>query len=134
MTVDVVVELEGGMPLIRRGNPPFKGKWAIPGGIVEDDETVEMAAAREIHEEIGLRIKAPKLMGVYSDPRRDPRGRSITIVYVAAAEKGSLRAGSDASDVRIFDLGDLPKEMAFGHGRILGDYLSLRDRRDHWER
>jgi len=129
VTVDVIVELDSGIPLIRRANPPCEGSWAIPGGIVEDDETTERAAVRETYEEIGLRIRSPRLMGVYSDPGRDPRGRSITIVYVARA-KGPPRPGSDASAVRVFPTDSLPKRMAFDHERILRDYLSLRRQHD----
>lgn len=129
VTVDIVIETEDGIPLIRRGSQPFQGSWAIPGGIVEDNETVEEAAIREAREETGLEINSLKLMGVYSRPGRDPRGRSITIVFIAEAADGKPKSGSDAASIFIFDPHKIPEELAFDHAEILRDYLSLRDRR-----
>ncbi len=129
VTVDIVIETEDGIPLIRRGSQPFQGSWAIPGGIVEDNETVEEAAIREAREETGLEINSLKFMGVYSRPGRDPRGRSITIVFIAEAAGGKPKSGSDAASIFIFDPHEIPEELAFDHAEILRDYLSLRDRR-----
>jgi ADP-ribose pyrophosphatase YjhB (NUDIX family) len=133
VTVDVVIETPGGIPLIRRGSPPFRGDWAIPGGFVEDDETVEEAAAREAMEETGLEVHSLKILWVYSKPGRDPRGRSITVVFVARAE-GEPVAGDDASHVSVFDPEEIPSELAFDHAEILGDYLSFRHSQNPEER
>ena len=125
VTVDIIIEAEGGVPLVRRKHPPFQGYWALPGGIVEEDETVEQAARREALEEAGLSIGSLRLLGVYSDPGRDPRGRSISIAFVGSQPQGRARAGSDAADVAVFPMDDLPRELAFDHQAILKDYLSL---------
>jgi ADP-ribose pyrophosphatase YjhB (NUDIX family) len=126
VTVDVIIEVDGGIPLVRRGSSPFRGSWAIPGGFVEDDETVEEAAAREAKEETDLDIHSMEILGVYSKPGRDPRGRSITVAFVAKSSGAGPIAGSDAAEVSIFDPEDLPGDLAFDHGEILRDYLSLR--------
>ncbi len=125
VTTDVVIRTGEGIALIRRRFPPYKACWAIPGGIVEDNETVEKAAVREAKEETGLSIGDLTLVGVYSRPDRDPRGRSISIVYAAGTVEGQPGSGSDAEDVSFFQPDDLPEELAFDHGQILRDYLSL---------
>ncbi len=125
ITVDVIIETAEGIPLIRRKNPPFRAYWALPGGIVEEDETVEEAALREALEETGLRIGSLELLGVYSDPGRDPRGRSISIAFIGTKPEGRARAGSDAADIAVFAEPDLPRELAFDHETIIKDYLSL---------
>ncbi|MFN4132745.1 MAG: NUDIX domain-containing protein, partial [Candidatus Hadarchaeales archaeon] len=101
-------------------NEPFKGKWAIPGGFVEYGERVEDAAGREAREETGLKIKLLRVLGVYSDPGRDPRGHSVSICYLARAVGGRLHGGSDAGDARVFRR--IPwKNLAFDHAKILKD-------------
>jgi 8-oxo-dGTP diphosphatase len=124
--VDVVIELEDrpGKPivLIRRANPP--AGHALPGGFVDVGETVESAAIREAREETALEVRLIGLLGVYSDPARDPRGHTVAIVYVATA-RGEPVAGDDAAAVLITDPETAP-ELAFDHGRILGDYLARR--------
>jgi 8-oxo-dGTP diphosphatase len=117
LTVDAVILYNGRIVLIRRKNPPFQGKFALPGGFVEIGETVEAAVVREALEETGLSIEIVKLLGVYSDPRRDPRGHTVSVVYLSVGS-GDLKAGSDASDAYLFDISDLP-EMAFDHNTIL---------------
>ncbi len=134
VTVDVIIDVGGRIPLIKRGSPPFKGYWAIPGGIVEEDETVEEAAVREAREETGLEIERLRLLGVYSEPGRDPRGRSVTIAFAARVEGGEPVSGSDAADVALFDPTDLPGGLAFDHGKILKDYLSSKERKRTLER
>ncbi|HFQ91439.1 MAG TPA: NUDIX hydrolase, partial [Chromatiales bacterium] len=97
LTVDIVIELpppRAGIVLIERKNPPHG--WALPGGFVDPGETVETAAAREALEETGLEVRLRALLGCYSDPRRDPRGHTASVVYVASA-RGEPRARSDAS-------------------------------------
>jgi 8-oxo-dGTP diphosphatase len=108
--------------LIRRANPPFKGFWAIPGGFVEMDEDVPQAAIRELREETGLDIPPEELVevGVFGRPGRDPRGRTISVVYAArvSAGEGSARAGDDAAEAEWFDAGALP-ELAFDHAEVI---------------
>lgn len=118
LTVDAVVLYNGRIVLIQRKNPPFEGKFALPGGFVDIGETVEHAVAREALEETGLSIEIVKLLGVYSDPLRDSRGHTVSICYLSLGH-GSLKAGSDAKDVFLFEVDDLP-EMAFDHNKILG--------------
>lgn len=120
-TVDIIIEHQGGVVMIRRKNPPHG--WALPGGFVDFGETVEHAAAREALEETGLSVEDLRMFHVYSDPARDPRGHTITIVFVARGT-GTLAAGDDAAGAQVFPAGALPAEMVFDHASILADYLS----------
>lgn len=122
-TVDIIIEVEKGVVLIKRRNPP--PGWAIPGGFVDYGETVENAAVREAKEETGLDVELTRLLGVYSDPERDPRGHTISTVFVASAS-GPPVAGDDAADARIFTKNSLPSDIAFDHRKILGDYFKAR--------
>ncbi|WXG42537.1 MAG: NUDIX hydrolase [Promethearchaeati archaeon SRVP18_Atabeyarchaeia-1] len=122
LTVDILIQSHGGsVVLVKRRNPPFKGEWAIPGGFVEYGETVEAAAKREAKEETGLEVELIKIIGVYSDPNRDPRGHTVTICFLARQVGGELRADSDAESVRTFQSSSLPARLAFDHDRILAD-------------
>jgi len=124
VSVDLVIELEDrpGRPvvLIRRGRPP--PGHALPGGFVDIGETVEQAAVREAREETGLEVTLGELIGVYSDPARDPRGHTVTIAYVARA-RGDPVAGDDAAAILVADPAS-PPPLAFDHGRILADYVA----------
>lgn len=122
LAVDALIIYEGKLVLIKRKNPPYKGQFALPGGSVEIGETVEEATIREAKEETDLDVKIVELLGVYSDPSRDPRGHTVSICFVAKGE-GNLRAGSDASDIELFDFDQLP-ELAFDHNKIIEDYKS----------
>lgn len=119
LTVDVVILCGGRIPLIRRRNPPFRGMLALPGGFVEIGETAEQAAAREALEETGLDIRITGLVGVYSDPARDPRRHTVSICYLAQGA-GTPRAGSDAESVELFDIASMP-ELAFDHNIMIAD-------------
>jgi 8-oxo-dGTP diphosphatase len=129
IAVDIIIELidRPGRPilLIKRKNPPFG--WALPGGFVDVGETLEHAALREAREEISLDVRLKALLGCYSDPARDPRGHTISPVYVAEAS-GEPRAADDAANVQAFLPEHLPATLAFDHGRILSDYLAFRRR------
>lgn len=114
----------GKVLLIKRRHMPEKGKWAIPGGRIEDDETVEECLRREMKEEIGVDVDPIKLFGVYSKPERDPR-HIISLVYIVKRKGGELRAGSDAAELQWFDLSNLPEELAFDHEEILNDLKTL---------
>lgn len=128
LTVDTIIELENppGRPivLIQRKNPPFG--WALPGGFVDIGETLETAAIREAREETCLNVRLLTLLGCYSNPQRDPRGHTVSAVYIATAA-GTPVAADDARDIAVFDIRQLPAELAFDHGRILADYLNYRD-------
>jgi 8-oxo-dGTP diphosphatase len=120
LTVDAVVLANDGVVLIKRKNPPFEGMWALPGGFVDVGETTEAACIREVEEETGLLVEIVRLLGVYSEPSRDPRGHSVSAVYIVKPVGGELRADTDAADVRIFpDPSAL--ELGFDHKRILMD-------------
>ena len=110
--------------LIQRGNHPYKGCWALPGGFAEPGETIEQVAARELWEETGVSDASLQLLGVYSEPGRDPRGWVVTLVYVAGLPAGAVPvAGDDAAAVQWFGIEDalaLPN-LAFDHDRILAD-------------
>jgi 8-oxo-dGTP diphosphatase len=121
-TVDVIIEMDGGIVLVERKNPPHG--WALPGGFVDYGESVEKAAAREVEEETGLTLANLTQFHVYSDPRRDPRMHTLTTVFVARGE-GELRAADDALDARVFR-DELPERIAFDHRAIIEDYRSGR--------
>lgn len=120
IATDVVIKISDGVVLVRRGGEPYKGKWALPGGFVGYGERVEAAAIREAREETGLKVKLHKLIGVYSDPNRDPRGHVISICFMGKRAGGKLNAASDAKEVKIFKR--IPwRELAFDHAQILRD-------------
>jgi 8-oxo-dGTP diphosphatase len=120
----VIIELgDEQIVLIRRKNPP--PGWALPGGFVDAGETVEQAAVREALEETSLSVELVRQFHVYSDPGRDPRGHTVSVVFVGRAE-GEPKGADDAAEAQAFPRTDLPKELAFDHGQILADYLSER--------
>jgi 8-oxo-dGTP diphosphatase len=126
LTVDGIVSRGTGRKqeilLIRRGNAPFKGKWALPGGFVEYGETVESAVIREVKEETGLETRIERLVGVYSDPKRDPRKHTASVVYVLKIMGGTPEGGDDAADARFFPMPAMPP-LAFDHAKILADFI-----------
>lgn len=121
-TVDVLIHLPGrGVVLVERKNPP--PGWALPGGFVDYGETCEAAAVREAREETGLDVVLTGLLGVYSDPARDPRHHTLSVVYTGQArDLSALSAGDDAAQARLFALDALPP-LAFDHARILDDFI-----------
>ncbi len=123
LMVDVVVPSEEGrILLIRRASDPYEGQWALPGGFVEVGETLEEAAAREAKEETGFEIDIVRLIGVYSDPDRDPRGHNVSCVYLACLREGEPTPASDATEVSFLDPSEV--ELAFDHQKIVSDALS----------
>lgn len=120
-TVDIIIEIGEGIVLIERLNPP--AGWAIPGGFVDWGESLEAAARREAKEETSLDVELLGQLGAYSDPRRDPRGHTISTVFVARA-RGKPQAASDAKNLGVFTEGRLPSPIAFDHPRILSDYFA----------
>jgi 8-oxo-dGTP diphosphatase len=125
LTTDCAVfDARGRVLLIRRRNPPFEGRYALPGGFVDIGETVEAACRRELEEETGLEVGALELVGVYSEPRRDPRGHTCSIAFLARTGSAEPRAGDDALAAEwVADWRSLP--LAFDHAQILADAEKL---------
>jgi 8-oxo-dGTP diphosphatase len=124
VTVDAAVFALSGkkvkLLLINRGNQPFKGQWALPGGFIDIDEELEDAAARELKEETGLSNVPLEQMHTFGKCGRDPRGRQITIVFMGVLEKrpSKIKGGDDAAKARWFDIEKLPKNLAFDHDEV----------------
>jgi 8-oxo-dGTP diphosphatase len=121
LAVDAVILFGNGIVLIKRDRPPYQGCYALPGGFVEVGETVEDAAKREAKEETGLDIELQGLVGVYSDPGRDPRGHVVSLAFLARG-MGTLRSGSDARAAEVVSITRLP-DLAFDHDKIIRDAL-----------
>ncbi len=121
LTVDVIIEIDGGIVLIERKNPPLG--WAIPGGFVDYGESLEDAVRREAKEETGLNIDIVRQFHSYSDPARDARHHTVSVVFIATAS-GRPNAGDDAKKAEIFTEDTLPEDIAFDHRQILDDYFS----------
>lgn len=119
-TVDIIIEIDGGIVLIERKNPPYG--WALPGGFVDYGESLEVAAVREAKEETSLDIELTGQLKTYSDPKRDARQHTISTVFIAKAT-GTVKAGDDAKNAQIFQQNNLP-ELAFDHNIIVNDYFN----------
>ncbi len=130
VTVDALVrDRRGRLLLVRRGRPPFLGSWALPGGFCEYGETTEACCARETLEETGVTVRVGRLLGVYSDPRRDPRWHTVTVLYGARPIRGRALGSDDAAEARWFSKRDLAAlRFAFDHGVIIREQLGLRRR------
>jgi 8-oxo-dGTP diphosphatase len=134
LAVDVVVVDGDKILLVKRGRPPHQGEWALPGGFVEYGETVESAAKREVQEETGIAIDLSAILGIYSDPERDPRGHTVSIVFVGKMVGGQLQGRDDAADARWYEINDLREEqLAFDHETIVQDFRQwLKNRTTFW--
>jgi 8-oxo-dGTP diphosphatase len=125
MTTDIVIftirddRLE--ILLIQRGNPPFQGSWALPGGLVEEDEDLDLCATRELEEETKVADVSLEQLHTFGAPHRDPRGRLVTVAYYTLVRPDRLKpkAASDAASVRWFALEELPSSLAFDHAEII---------------
>jgi 8-oxo-dGTP diphosphatase len=123
VTVDAIIETAGGIVLIERKNPP--PGWALPGGFVDVGESLATAARREAKEETSLDIELVEQLFAYSDPSRDARGHTVSVVFVARSS-GQPRAADDAKNVRVYGLHELPP-LAFDHAQILADYRAWKE-------
>lgn len=119
LAVDAIILYDHKIVLIKRKNPPYEDYYALPGGFVEKGETVEQALIRESKEETGLDVEILKLVGVYSDPQRDPRGRVVSLCYLTKAS-GKLASASNSIETALFDISELP-ELAFDHAKMIVD-------------
>jgi ADP-ribose pyrophosphatase YjhB (NUDIX family) len=120
VTVDIIIEVGGGIVLIERKNPPHG--WALPGGFVDYGESLETAAVREAQEETSLDVVLTEQFYTYSDPSRDPRHHTVSTVFIATAN-GTPRGADDAKEARVFRENELPTPIVFDHARILREYF-----------
>ena len=118
--MDIIIELEGGIVLIERKNPPHG--WALPGGFVDYGESLEWAATREAKEETSLDVQLIEQFHTYSDPRRDPRHHTVSTVFIARAS-GTPKGADDAKRAQLFTEDNLPSPLVFDHTQILSDYF-----------
>ncbi len=134
VAADVIVQYKGKILIEKRGSDPFKGMFCLPGGRHDEGERIEETAIREIKEEAGLDIKLRHILGVYSDPKRDPRGHTLSVVFIADAKSDKARAASDAADVFWVEPAKIAKEnLAFDHKKIIKDYLKwLKNGQTFW--
>ncbi len=131
LTTDcVILDAKGRVLLIRRGNPPYKGEYALPGGFVDVGETVENACRREVKEEVGLDVPDLTLIGVFSDPNRDPRGHTVSAAYLAKLTEAAVPvAGDDAAEAEwIEDWQSV--DLAFDHAQIMSQAMRLAEQAD----
>ncbi len=121
VAADSLVYLDGKILLIRRRKDPYKDYYALPGGILDEDETLEECAVRELYEETGLKGTVAGLLDVFSDPKRDPRVRMVSAIFVMGKVTGKLKAGDDAADALFVDIGSLP-DLAYDHNRAVEEF------------
>ncbi len=122
LTVDGMILEKGKILLVKRDHYPFVGCWVLPGGHVDYGERVELAFIREMKEEIGVTVKIKKLFGVYSDPKRDPRYHTVSVVYLCQKPKGKIKLDHEASEFKYFSLNSLPSKIGFDHREIIEDF------------
>jgi 8-oxo-dGTP diphosphatase len=123
LTVDIIIETGDGIVLIERKNPPHG--WALPGGFVDYGESLETAAIREAKEETSLTVQLREQFYAYSDPSRDPRHHTVSVVFIATAQ-GVPKGADDAKTARAFSAGQLPGPLVFDHARILREYFDFK--------
>lgn len=125
LMVDGIILKNKKILLVKRVIYPFSGYWVLPGGHVNYGERVEEALKREMKEELGITVKIKKLIGVYSDPRRDPRYHTVSVVYlcqpIRQAQSRKIRLSREASEFKYFSLNNLPRKIGFDHWKIIND-------------
>lgn len=133
VTADMLINYQQkGLVLIQRKWPPYQSHWALPGGHVDvGEEDTLTAAIRETAEETNLVVRPEmvRLLGIYSDPMRDPRGHYVTAAYYCTVLEGELKALDDAQNIDVFPFDNLPDQIAFDHGDIIRDYLTLTEKK-----
>jgi len=126
LTVDAIIETRSGIILIERKNPPYG--WALPGGFVDYGETLEAAVIREAKEETSLDIEITEQFHAYSDPSRDPRNHTVSVVFITKSDENQRpKAMDDAKSLKIFSVSEIPENLAFDHGKIISDYLKYKN-------
>lgn len=131
VAADVIVEDKGKILIIKRGAEPYKGMPSLPGGRHKEGEKIEETAMREIKEETGLDIELTDILGVYSDPNRDPRWHTMSVVFIARVKNGEAKAGDDAASVEWIEANKIElDQLAFDHGKVIKDYLEWCDKKD----
>lgn len=126
-TVDVILQKDSNILLVKRKNEPFKDYFALPGGFVNDGESVEAAVKREAIEETSLEIEPIDILGVYSNPERDPRRHIVTIVFIGTIINGVAKPGDDSVEIEWLHLDEIKnKKIAFDHNQIISDYSQWR--------
>ena len=124
-TVDIILQTGSKILLIRRKKEPFIDRLALPGGFIEEGESAEEAVKREALEETSLEVEPIEILGVYSDPKRDPRKHVMSVVFIGIVTGGMANPGDDAQDLEWKELANLdPSELAFDHMQIIRDYTS----------
>ena len=127
-TVDVILQRDSKVLMVRRRKDPFKDRLALPGGFVNEGETVEEAMKREAIEETSLEVEPVDILGVYSDPKRDPRKHILSVVFIGIIVGGSEKAGDDAASIEWVKISDIQQQhIAFDHAQILLDYCQWRN-------
>lgn len=124
LTVDIIIEIQGGIVLIERKNPPLG--WALPGGFVDYGESLETSAVREAREETSLDVQLKEQFHTYSDPDRDPRHHTVTTVFIARG-MGIPVPANDAGNLGVFTKNDLPEPIVFDHNKIIRDYFRYKE-------
>lgn len=119
VTTDGIILKRDKVLLVKRNPPPFSGYWTLPGGHVDYGETVETAIKREMREELGVEVKIKKIIGVYSDPKRDPRYHAISVIYLLGKGKGKIKLDWESSEYKYFPLNKPPKRIGFDHKKVL---------------
>ncbi len=123
-TVDAIIQNSNSILLVKRSKDPYKNQFALPGGFVNEGETIEEAIKREVYEETSLEVHPIDILGVYSDPKRDPRGHIMTVVFIVLIIRGNPSAGDDAKEISwipIEKISDI--KIAFDHKLVIHDYL-----------
>jgi len=123
-TVDAIIQRNSSILLVKRRRDPYKNCFALPGGFVNEGETIEEAIIREVYEETSLEVYPIDILGVYSDPKRDLRGHMLTVVFIVLIVKGNSSAGDDAQEISWIPINKINEiEIAFDHKLLIEDFL-----------
>lgn len=129
LTVDGLIVERGKILMVKRNIDPFLGYWVLPGGHVDYGEKVEDAIKREMKEELGVTVRIKKLIGVYSNPKRDPRYHTVTIAFFLERTRGEIAIDYEASEYKFFSFNQLPQKIGFDHRKVINDLRKSNVRR-----